>query len=259
MFEWLSRELASIQTPRFHVVDGTVDPKLRSAVASSSLALPGSYQDFVLEFGNAKLYRQSRSGYTIGVFAAPRSAKPGDLAEIYQIGFHNSRAIYVGCSAWDSDWPVYRGGKGPARKVAGDFHEWLVAACDAARNSYPPDKWAQIMRGPARFSQDEEHIIAARRRFEWRVLEIDQSGDRVIEVKNGSDRLLPVLTIGVRSRDGRLNGAIRLKVGHVHPGQTDVLRSPCYKDLFRPEEIELFSLPDPQPEDREYYPEFGTT
>jgi hypothetical protein len=62
---------------------------------------------------------------------------------------------------------------------------------------------------------------------------------------------------GARSKDGRLNGAVELKVSHVRPGQTAVLRADCHKDLVRPEESERFSLPDPQPKDREYYAEFG--
>lgn len=257
MFEWLSEELTRIQTPRFHVVDGPADPKLSEAVANSSRGLPASYEEFVLRFGNAKLYRQSRCGYTVGVFAAPRSAKPRGRAAMYQVGYHDGRAIYLGCGERDHSWSVYRGGPGPAQKDSADFHDWLVAACDEARGRYTKKRWAQIMHGPAPFSEEEERIVAARRRFEWRVLEIDQSGDRVIEVRNGGDVPLPALTVGVRSGDGRLNGAVRLKVSHVQPGQTAVLRAPCYKDIVPPEDVELFSLPEPQPEDREYYAEFG--
>lgn len=67
-----------------------------------------------------------------------------------------------------------------------------------------------------------------------------------------------MLTVGARSKDGRLNGAIRLKIGHVGPGQTAVLHVDCYKDFRPPQEIETFALSDPGPEDREYYSEFGT-
>jgi hypothetical protein len=253
VFEWLSEELASIRTPRFHIVDGPANAKLRDAVAHTSLELPASYRKFVLKFGNAKLYRQSREGYTVGVFAGPRSAKPRDGISMYQIGWDDDAAVYACCG----DSSVYRGGREKPRKGADDFCMWLVAACNAARRAYSPAKWAEILRGPVPFSQEEELVVATRRRFEWRVLRVDPSGHRVIEVKNGGNIPLPVFTIGVRSKDGRLNGAVLLKVSHVHPGRTAVLHADCYKDLVRPEETELFSLPDPQPEDREYYAEFG--
>ena len=68
--------------------------------------------------------------------------------------------------------------------------------------------------------------------------------------------MLPALTIGVRSKDQELNGLIRLNVSRVGPGQVSVLNVGCYKKLVPPEEIEVFAVPDPQPEDRNYYYEF---
>jgi len=70
MFEWLEQEISAVRTPRFHVVDGPVEAKLRQAVMQSGLLLPPSYREFVLNFGNAKLYRRAQSNsYRIGVFA----------------------------------------------------------------------------------------------------------------------------------------------------------------------------------------------
>jgi hypothetical protein len=99
--------------------------------------------------------------------------------------------------------------------------------------------------------------IQARRQIRWRVVGTDPSGDKVFEVTNGGNRTIPVLTVGLRSRNGRLNGAVRLKIGHVLPGHTEQLHADCYKDLMSPDEVEAFALPDPNPEDREYYAEFG--
>jgi len=45
MFEWLEKEIATIKTPRFHLVDGPADGKLREAVfsfrAAAAHSVPG--------------------------------------------------------------------------------------------------------------------------------------------------------------------------------------------------------------------------
>jgi len=66
-----------------------------------------------------------------------------------------------------------------------------------------------------------------------------------------------MLTLGVRSKNGRLNGSVALKIGHIGPGQTALLHVGCYKGLMPANEIEVFALSDPQPEDRELYRELG--
>jgi hypothetical protein len=86
---------------------------------------------------------------------------------------------------------------------------------------------------------------------------IDLEGNHIIEVTNTGTRQLPVLKVGVRSKDGRLNGATLLKIAGLEAGETTVLHVDCYKGLKKPEELELFALPDPQPEDRLLYPELA--
>ena len=39
MFEWLEQEIAAIKTPRFHLIDGPADAKLREAVARTPARL----------------------------------------------------------------------------------------------------------------------------------------------------------------------------------------------------------------------------
>jgi len=256
VFEWLIRELASIRTPRFHIVDGLADSRLREAVANSSLPLPSDYREFVLAFGNTRLFRNGRCGWTIGVFAGPRIAERKGGALEYVVGHHDDMTVYYRSSVRHDGLRLYEA-VGPSRPIRpGEFEDWLAASYDEARRATPPEKWAEIVRGPSPFSREEKRIVEQRKRFKWRVLEIDPSGDHVIEVSNGGNRTLPVLSIGVRSVDGRLNGGIRLNVAHVLPGETAVLRANCYKQLRPPGELKLFSLPDPQPEERDYYPEF---
>lgn len=260
MFEWLEREISTIKTPRFHVVDGPPDAKLRAAVIQSNLPIPSSYKEFILKFGNAKLYRRAQNdSYRLGVLAAPKEEALSDGTCIYQIGFHDGARVYVKPATDLAEFPIFEFELDSKEKVADDFDEWLMASCAHARSAYGKEKWAEIMRGPEPFSPDEEEVVEARRQIRWRVLGIDPVGNHVFEVTNAGSRRLPALTVGVRSRNGRLNGAIRLKIGHIGPGETAVLHRECYKDLMPPHEIEAFALPDPRPEDRDRYGEFEST
>jgi hypothetical protein len=258
MFEWLEQEISAIKTPRFHVVDGPVEAKLREAVMQSDLPLPPSYREFVLKFGNAKLYRMPRcDSYRIGVFAGPREATLSDGARIYHLGFHDGASVYVKPGSNSTELPIFEFESGSEEKVADDFAEWLRESCAHARNTYGKEKWAEIVRGPEPFTVEEQEVIEARRAIQWRVLGIDADGNHIFEMTNASRRALPVLTVGVRSKDRRLNGAVLLKIEHIGPGQTGTVNAGCYKGLVSPREIEVFALPDPQPEDRERYVELG--
>ena len=259
MFEWLEREISAMNTPRFHLVDGPADEKLREAVLESDLPLPPSYREFVLKFGNAKLYRWAQDGaYLIGVFAGPRKATLKDGACIYHLAWHDGASVYVKPESNSGELPIFEFEAGSEEKAADNFGEWLRASCAHARNLYGMEKWAEILRGPEPFTAEEKEIVETRRRIQWRVLGIDPAGNHVFEVTNAGSRTLPVLTVGVRSRNGRLNGAVRLRIGDIGPGQTAVLHADCYKDLVLPQEVETFALPDPRPEDRDGYSEFGT-
>jgi hypothetical protein len=258
MFEWLEMEISAISTPRFHLVDGSVEPELSAVIDRSSLPLPSSYRKFVLKFGNAKLYRVSRTGYLIGVFAGPREVNSNCGIRILHLGFHNGASVYVKLEpgANLSELPIFEYEADSEERVADDFEQWLTESCARARNGFGKKRWADILRGPEPFTAEEEDVIETRRQMHWRMLGVDMDRRHVFEITNTSTRTLPVLTVGVRSRDGRLNGAIFLKVGNVGPGQTAVLHAECYRDLRPPDEIETFLLPDPQPEDRDFYGEF---
>jgi hypothetical protein len=260
MFEWLEQEISAIKTPRFHVVDGPIKAKLQEAVMQSSLPLPPSYREFVLKFGNAKLYRRTQNdSYRIGVFAGPREATLNDGSRIYHLGFHDGASVYVKSESSSTELPVFEFESGSEEKIADDFEEWLRESCAHARNTYGKEKWAEIIRGPEPFTVEEQELIEARRAIQWRVLGIDADGNHIFEVTNASGQALPVLTVGVHSKDRWLNGAVRLKIGHIGPGQTGIVHADCYKDLVSPHEIEVFALPDPQPEDRERYTELGSS
>jgi hypothetical protein len=260
MFEWLEEEISQIKTPRFHMVDGPTKGKLQEAVIQSSLLVPVSYMEFVLKFGNAKLYHRVESdSYKVGVFAGPREAKLNDGTRILHLGFHDGASAYVKPASNSVEIPIYEFESGPEKRMSSSFEDWLTASCAQARESYGKKEWAEIVRGPIPFTPMEEEIIEARRRIRWRVVGIDPNRNHIFEVTNMGSRALPFLTVGVRSKNGRLNGTVRLKIGHVGPGQTAVLHVGCYKGLVPPDEIEVFALPDPRPEDRARYAELGKT
>lgn len=257
MFEWLERELSAVKTPRFHLVDGPADEKLCCSVLESGLPLPPSYKEFVLKFGNARLYRVARNdSYLIGVFAGPRIRTQKDGSQVCVIGFHDSANVYVDPVA-DVTFPIFEVELNSVEKVADDFEEWLSSSCASARRTYGKEKWDEILRGPEPFTPEEEVVVETRRKLHWRLLGIDNDGNHMFEVTNTAGRSLPVLTVGLRSRDRMLDGAVSLKVGHISPGETAVIHAGCYKGLILAEEIEAFSLPDPRPEDRDRYHEFG--
>ena len=256
MFEWLEREISAIKTPRFHVVDGLVNLEMEQAICQSDAVVPESYKRFVLEFGNARLYRNSFSSYRLGVFAGPREAILPDGTRIFHLGFNGGASVYSKVVFGSGRLAVFEF-ETSEKQVAEDFGQWLEKGCAQARKVYTKKEWAEILHGPRPFTPEEQAIVELRRGIFWRVLGIDSEGNHIFEVTNTSCRMLPALTVGARSKNQELNGLIRLNVGSVGPGQVSVLRVDCYKKLMPPEEVEAFALPDPQPEDREYYYEFG--
>ncbi len=90
MFEWLDDEIAQINTRKFHLVDGPASAELRRAVETTEIPLPPSYKEFVLRFGNARLYRYS-TNYYVTVFAGPTAAG----------GRHGELLVHIG-KTWTS-------------------------------------------------------------------------------------------------------------------------------------------------------------
>lgn len=82
------------------------------------------------------------------------------------------------------------------------------------------------------------------------------NGDIQFEVHNGSDMVFLFLSIGVRGKNGKVNGGVWLPVSSVMPGQTCIIEKDCYKDFIPPTEVDVFDKPDPDPEDRDRYWEF---
>lgn len=272
MFTPLVDEMARIRTRKFHLVDGPASSELRKAVVKSGIPLPSSYKEFVLQFGNAKLYRRVdayNSYYLIEIYAGPREALSDGDEPLIQFGrtrgsltqtslayFKESLLVEDGESAV-FEW---RHGLG-LRKTADGFLEWFNAKRLTARRQYTRREWKAIENGPAPFTREEQAVVEARRHFRWRVAGIAPNGDLRFEIHNGSSMILPFLFVGIRGKlrapkTGPLNGAGRLPVHTIQPGETKIVEYDCYKESVAPEDVEVFDLPDPGPEDREYYWEF---
>jgi hypothetical protein len=263
MFEWLVDEMAKIKTRKFHLVDGPASPELRQAVEASGWRLPPSYEEFVLRFGNAKLYRRS-SYWLVEVYAGPREAVSDDGEPLVQFGrTHTSLAYFKESLLVEgSESPVFewRHEQG-VQQTADGFLDWLKAKCTWARKQYKKNEWAAIEHGPPPFTEQELAVVEARKHFRWRVVGIAPNGDLRFEIHNGSDMILPYLFVGVRGklrppRNGPLDGGARLPVSSIRPGETKIVEYDCYKQFVAPEDTEVFDLPDPGPEDRLEYWEF---
>jgi hypothetical protein len=268
MFEWLAQEIDKIKTRRFHVVGGPADDALKAAIEGFEAPLPRSYKEFARRFGNARLFRRDLA-CRLGVWVPPMKEQSWNGEDLYGIGHYQSESAYLKASLLRGDYesPVFEGDSGRQVKVANGFEEWLIKRYQAVRRTYGKKKWAEIVAGPAPFTPEEQRIVDARRRFTWRVLSITPACDFLLEVHNGSDLILPFLSIGVQLKAGTLVDGMRLKadtmvggiwlpVSHIHPGQMGKVECDAYKKLYDPSDIEFVPNPDPSPEDREYYWEF---
>lgn len=258
MFDWLKDEMDRIKTRKFHVVDGLLSDEQRELVEQSDLPVPPSYKQFVIQFGNANLYRQG-SSYLVRVFDVPTDARSDDGHALLHFGrtdialaYFRESLLVLGEESPVFEWEHQQG----LRQTANNFEEWLRARCEAARKSFSKKEWAAIEKGPPPFTEREQAIVKSRRNFRWQVIGIADNGNLIFEVHNGSNMVLPFLSIGVRAKNGELNGGVWLPVSSVQPGQTCTLEKNCYKDLLLPEEVDVFEKPDPEPEDRDRYWEF---
>lgn len=258
MYEWLERELREIRWRRFHLVDGHASDELRVAIEDRQMPLSPSYKQFALRFGNAKLYQLLGMGYwRIGIFAAPREVESKKTGEsLLWVGMYGEVNVYFRADdlVAGHESPVYQGGRNGFRRVGDAFDSWLQLCADRTREKFKKPEWEKILRGPDPFTQEERSIVEARRLFRWRVVGFSESGNVRFEVTNGSRIRLPYLSVGIRAKDGSLDGGMWLPVATIAPGQTAIVEKDAYQDLLEPSNVEVYSKPDP--EERERYWEF---
>lgn len=253
MYEWIDNELAPIKTRRFHVVNTAPLPILNERAFPNTAILPPSYKRFVAQFGTAFFFRDG-NGYLIRVSERPWIGEM-DSKLICFGGYEDRDACFhIDLLKRDSESAVIEAGR--VKPIADSFEAWLRRRFRSARRQYSPSQWREVVRGPSPFSRRELAIVAARRKFRWERTGVSPTGALRVKVTNDSNVVLPFLSIGVRSQVHRLQGGIWLPVGHVAPGTSAVVEHDGYKEQVRNEDVELFDLPDPQPEDRDRYWEF---
>ena len=263
MFETLAKEIEDTANRKFHLIEGNASPQLREAIRKSRLLLPPSYTNFVLHFGNAKLYRRANY-YLIEIYAGPRAAATPSGEPLIQFGRTHSSLAYFKTSLllegvespvfeWSHDKGLTKTGRG--------FEEWLEMMCSAARSQYTAKEWEAVENGAPPFTDQEKAIVHARRLYRWRIVGVALNGDLQFEIYNGSELELAYISVGIRGklrppRVGPLVGRVHLPVSDVGRGEIKVVEHDCYKRLVAPEDVDAFELPDPGPEDRSQYREF---
>lgn len=257
MFDWLEQEFQEVKTRRFHVIDGPASDSLKLAIEKSDLPVPRTYKDFVVRFGNAKLYRKL-SYYLIGVSASPIETLSQEGETFFRFGHYDAASAYFKKSLLrnEEESPVFEGKDGRLHQVADGFEAWLMIRCKAARKKYTKNEWSRIVAGPSPFTAGERRIIETRRLFKWHVAGIASDGKLQFEVYNGSDTVLPYLSVGIRRKDRSFEGGVWLPVSNIAPKQTALIEQDCFSKQAAPGELEAFSLSDPEPEDRDRYWEF---
>jgi hypothetical protein len=258
MFDWLIDEMERVKTRNFYVVDEELSVDRRELFHNSEVLLPPSYQEFVIQFGNAKLYH-SGNIYLVEVYSFPSKIEMDDGDSLLHFGrtdlalaYFKESLLVSGSESPVFEWSKHKG----LHKTVNGFEKWLEIKCKASRKLFTKKQWKAIEEGPPPFTAQEQAIVQARRKFHWRVIGISKNGDLQFEVHNGSDLLLPFLSIGVRGKHGQVDGGIWLPTSSVLPGKTGIIEKGCYKNLLPPEDVEVFEKPDPEPEDRDRYWEF---
>jgi hypothetical protein len=246
-----------VQTRKFFVVDGEASDEFRQVVENSDAPLPPSYIEFVLRFGNAKLFR--KNNYLLTVHAGPRVTTDQDGDRLYCFGRASMSWAYFRDSLLlrGSETPVFewRHRQG-LRKTYDGFEEWLEAKWKSARRQFRSKEWQAIEAGPPPFTECEKAVVTARRKYSWRFLGIATNGDLRFEVHNGSDTVLPYLTLGIRYKGGDAFGGVKLPIADLNPGSKKLVEIDCYKKWHDPSTVEPFEEGDPEPEDRDRYWEF---
>lgn len=255
MFDWLREELRTIKNRKFHLVPAPAESRPRAPQTDWPKPPPEPYRRFLAEFGAVLLYREL-DYWLIRVWERPFIHVDRKRREFLEFGGYDSgRACFRTADLGRDVVPVYE-----TRGVSGlfitakSFDQWIESRAKAARRRYRRSEWTEMVRGPKPFTADELEIVEARKKFEWRLLEVSSTGMMTFQVHNRSHRRLPFLTLGVRGPN--LEGGIRLNVGEIGPGESRLVEQKGYTCIAQPELQEAFGKPDPWPEDRDCYGEF---
>lgn len=255
-FDWLKQEIEPVRLKKFHIFLPFDLAELK-VFEQEFGPVPDDYQEFLETFGQASLFRDVRNNWHwLNVTAPPKIIR--DQSDAVRLNFGNY--LNSGYAAWK--WAdgaflgansVYRIDNLPERKVADTFEDWFRTSYFRAIKEIGNDSWRRALHDAPPFNSSEIEIVESLKHFHFRKVGVTNDGNVQIEVANRSSRSLAYLSVGVRFR--QLEGKVTIPVAEVGPGETRTVDWPCYKGAVRPEDIQLFRLPFPEPEDRPYYPE----
>lgn len=260
-WDWFRTLIGSVGTPRFFQTSGPLTPEDEAALGRSELSLPRDYLDFVRTFGECRLFRRSLR-FGVSVFVPRTEHEDSHKRPLLHFGRSDDSLAFF---TYEPPAPtvsfIQTWTPAGFRRVNGDFSEWLIAACRRARKSFRAAEWRDIAAGPPPFTPEELGVVAARRRYEWKVLEVLPDGQVRLRIRNGSDATLKYLSLGVRVHDpstfyGTIETMKAFPVHDVLPGQDKVIVFTPFDGRVKGP-VTIFDYPDPQPEDRDYW-EFRT-
>lgn len=260
IFEWLRLECASIRSKRFHLFD-RVDQI--GYVHQKGVAYPvGDYFDFLREFGWARMFTDHQDSPLLSAYPLRNSRR--HLCEdgaYVGFGYCDSQSVYFSekCILSGEASPVYSVSDLRASLISEGFSEWLRESYFLTKSKYSPRQWKRIIAGPKPFSDQELRVVDARRHYAWKLVGFAKDGDALFEVSNNSNMVLPYLTVGVRDVERRiLIGSVWLDVSQVAVGTSAVIKKDCYKERIPPDYLDAYELPEPIPEKKKAYWEFGS-
>jgi hypothetical protein len=249
-YSWFQSEIAKVKWPTFHVLKHNVTVESLAELGHTEDTLPGDYLSFLLQFGEARLFRvlDSRGSY-LTVESPKKLAAETTVPMLRVGGYWLDGDVYL----IQEDCGIFkRYGRRP-RKIADDFASWFRKSVARAKKLYSKAEWQMLQQSPNPFTPQEQRIAEAIAKYRFKLVGVAPNGDAIIEVHNGSKETLDCVEVGIMSK--RLEGAVQLDVHEIKPGETKSITRECYKQQVPAEEITLFNLPTPTPEDRQVFEE----
>jgi hypothetical protein len=263
-FNWLRAELCLIKSQTFHEFIPLCEDDYLYTHGEVVVSVKGDYSDFLREFGWTNMFKGWGDLIDIPLIVYPlkeyRREHLKDGGVFVAFGDRGAQHVFFDESKILSGEPsaVFIISKSSAKEIYASFSEWLKASYEWARAKYSRRQWALVIKGAAPFSDAEQEVATARSSFKWKNIGFSDSGDAIFEIHNCSNMTLPFLSIGVKDIDDAiLKGGVFLRIGHIAPGKSGTTTADCYKDRIPREKVVFFPKPDPVPELRDRYWEFG--
>jgi hypothetical protein len=210
------------------------------------------YSEFLRAYGAVRIFPRGRA-YRLHVHSTLQPVRCVER-DLLALGNDDGEPVYLVREKPGVEPRVYAVFEGGLEEVGSDFNAWFAGAFARIRDSYSNEEWQALREGAKPFTARELAIIQARKNFDVAIEGIEHDNRVRLRVRNGSDLTLPWLTVGVRSTDPPLEGALWLDVSKIEPGATSTITVDAYRDQVDPSNLEI-ELRDPRPDDRNSFRE----